>query len=356
MATKLKNGKFRAQVFLGADENGKRLYKSFVADTADEADFEALSFKLGRGKSVDKKTVTLRAAMTAYIQSKEGVLAQSTVNSYYSSMNSFGDFLDTPLCNLNAVSVQKAISEYARRGNGGNGKAGKPISAKTVRNAYGLLTATLHQNDIWFHGISLPQKESVEYHTPLGSSLAAIFRVSEGTRLELPVLLASWCSLRRSEILGLQFGDVDFDKSLIHIRRAKVYIGAKQDIKKPKTKTSARMVFLPSYIAEKIKAIPHDKETDWIVPVSGLFISDGFRQLLIKNNLPPCRFHDLRHAFVSVLAENGVDGKYIQEMGGWSCENGVMNSVYKQTSFERKREAAKQAENVFLELMQHSAT
>ena len=121
MATKLKNGKFRAQVFLGADENGKRLYKSFVADTADEADFEALSFKLGRGKSVDKKTVTLRAAMTAYIQSKEGVLAQSTVNSYYSSMNSFGDFLDTPLCNLNAVSVQKAISEYARRGNDGNG-------------------------------------------------------------------------------------------------------------------------------------------------------------------------------------------------------------------------------------------
>ena len=45
MATKLPNGKYRAQVFLGVDESWKRQYKSFISDTADEADFLALSFK-----------------------------------------------------------------------------------------------------------------------------------------------------------------------------------------------------------------------------------------------------------------------------------------------------------------------
>ena len=53
MATKLPNGKYRAQVFLGVDESGKRQYKSFIADSADEADFLALSFKLGHGKKVN---------------------------------------------------------------------------------------------------------------------------------------------------------------------------------------------------------------------------------------------------------------------------------------------------------------
>jgi len=52
MATQRPNGRWRAQVLIGTDENGKRIYKSFEADTEDEADYAALTFKLGKGKKV----------------------------------------------------------------------------------------------------------------------------------------------------------------------------------------------------------------------------------------------------------------------------------------------------------------
>ena len=53
MATRLPNGKYRAQVYIGTDESGKRLYKSFMEDTADEAEYAALTYKLGKGKRTD---------------------------------------------------------------------------------------------------------------------------------------------------------------------------------------------------------------------------------------------------------------------------------------------------------------
>lgn len=354
MATQRPNGRWRAQVLLGTDQNGKRIYKSFEADTEDEADYAALTFKLGKGKKT-REPVTLRAAMEAYINSKGGLLSPATVSSYRGILKNFGNYLDIRLDQVNTLNLQTAVTEYAATPKKQKHNGMGPVSAKTVKNAYGLINATLRQNGIRIDGITLPQCQKIEYTTPFENGLKEILDVMRGTDYELPVLLAAWCGLRRSEILGLTFNDIDHDKKLINVRRANVYIGKEPHLKGTKNTHSTRVVHLPEHIAALIQKTPHESNDEFIVKMKGMTLTNGFTAKLKRRNMPHCRFHDLRHAFVSILTANGVDQKYIQEMGGWSNST-VMNSVYKQTSDTLKQSINAAVDGIFLGLMQPNAT
>lgn len=350
IATKRANGKWRTQVLIGTNENGKRFYKSFEADTKEQADYAALTFKLGKGKRTEYKNITLRAAMQAYIASKRGILSPATVQGYEVIERNFGDFLDTPISLITCLSLQTAINDYAQ-----SGEKDKPRSAKSVRNAYGFINAVLRQNNVSIDGISLPQKQETQYATPFDAELTRIFEAVKGTNLEIPVLLATFCSLRRGEICGLRFSDVDFERKTIRINRAKLYINKQEYIKAPKTQKSKRLVFASDYLIELIRAIPRTSEEAYIFPYSPNMLTKRFPALLKKHGLSVCRFHDLRHSFASVLYDHGIDLAYIQATGGWSSDR-VMKSVYIQHSEKSLQSKSAVANSVFEALMQPSAT
>ena len=355
MATRLPSGKYRAQVLIGTDENGKRIYESFIADTADEADFEALAFKLGKGKRVEKKGITLRAAMEAYVKSREGVCSPSTIETYRKVLRNFGPFLDSRLDKINTMTLQTAISEYSmsekKVAHNGTGQ----ISPKTVRSAYGLINSVLKQNGIRIEGIRLPPKKKITYATPFEDELAKIFAATKGKSCELPVLLAVWCSLRRGEVCGLKYSDVDFERKTIHISREKIWVNGTEYVKPPKTYGSDREVFLPDYIAHLIKEKQERDGGEYIVTVKGDTIGKGFGYCLQAAGVPHCRFHDLRHAFVSVLHKHGLQDEYLQAIGGWESPR-IMNEVYKQQAEAENRRRSVRADEVFMSIMQHDAT
>ena len=356
MATRLPSGKYRAQVLIGTDENGKRLYESFIADTADEADYEALAFKLGKGKGrVERKNVTLRAAMEAYITSREGVCSPSTIETYRKVLRNFGAFLDTRLDLVTKMSLQLAISEYSMRekkvAHNGTGQ----ISPKTVRCAYGLINSVLLQNGIRIDGIRLPPKKKITYATPFESELAKIFAATKGKSCELPVLLAVWCSLRRGEVCGLRYDDVDFERKTIHVSREKIWVNGTEYVKPPKTYGSDREVFLPDYIANLIREKKERDGGEYIITVKGDTIGKGFDYCLRAAGIPHCRFHDLRHAFVSVLHKNGLQDEYLQAIGGWESPR-IMNEVYKQQAEAENRKRSARVDEVFMSILQHVAT
>lgn len=353
MATKRPNGRWRAQVLLGTDENGKRLYKSFEADTEDEADYAALTFKLGKGKRVELKDITLRAAIRAYIESKRGILSVTTIKNYDSIEKNFGPYLDTPIQRINKINLQTAMNEYMHKGR--NDGRGNTRSSKSVRNAYGLIKTVLKQNDIDVGEISLPRKQEIEYATPFDNELIRIFEIVKGTHMEIPVLLATFCSLRRGEICGLRFSDIDYEKKMIRVERSRGKVDGKEYVKEPKTKKSKRVVFATDYILELISNLPRESEEDYIFQYTPNNITKRFLELLRKHGLPECRFHDLRHSFVSVLSAHGIDPLYIQATGGWSSDQ-IMRRVYLQVSQDNLRAQSKQANSVFEALMQPNAT
>ena len=92
---------------------------------------------------------------------------------------------------------------------------------------------------------------------------------------------------------------------------------------------------IPEYLIRLIQAVPHQSESDFIVPTHYQTITKRLKKLAKKNGYE-MTFHDLRHLNASIMLMLGIPDKYAMERGGWSS-NGVLKSVYQHTfSAERK--------------------
>lgn len=318
MATKVKKGMYRTQVYLGTVD-GKRKYKSFYADTASEADFLALQWEHDKKEKSDPGRITVGEAIDEYISSKSNVLSPSTLRSYKSyRRNRFQTLMNVKVSDVTTIMLQRAIN-----------KESVEKSAKMVKNAYGLviLGIQFYRPD-FSPKITLPTERPVEYATPDGEHLKLIFDAAKGTWLELPILLSAWLSLRQSEIIGLRWEDV-FD-DYIYVRNARVYSENGTVEKGTKTYSSIRKIPLPKHIKKLIDETP--KVSQYIVDCPGKRITDAFVRMLKRNNIPHCRFHDLRHANASIMVMLGVPDRYAQTRGGWA--NGTTLSKRYQQTFE----------------------
>lgn len=130
---------------------------------------------------------------------------------------------------------------------------------------------------------------------------------------------------------------MDKEKGIIKIRRTIIMTKDGEKVRDGcKTEKSTRMLQLPPYIMSLISAIPHENETDFIIPKTRRAVYGHFKKLMSNSGIK-MTFHDLRHLNASVMLMLGVPDKYACERGGWSTDS-VLKSVYQQTfSAERKK-------------------
>lgn len=324
-AKKLPSGNYRVQVVAGYETDGKRIVKSFTADTEWEAIRLAEQFKQHRDETTDKN-ITVSVAMEAYIESRMNVAEKTTIRGYKQiHQHCFKCIMGMRLASLRAIDIQRAINAESAR-----------VGPKYVKNAYGLLKSVLkmYETDINLSGIHLPKLVKQEKTLP---DFETVFNIVKGTPVELPVLLASWLSLRIGEVVGLQFQDVDFSEHILKIRRTIIQTDTGYEVREGcKTEKSKRDLMIPEYLFELIRNVEHEKPTDFIVPMTRKAVYSRFKRLMEKNGIN-ITFHDLRHLNASVMLMLGIPDKYAMERGGWATDY-VLKSVYQQTfSDERKR-------------------
>ena len=166
---------------------------------------------------------------------------------------------------------------------------------------------------------------------------------SRGTKIYLFVLFAGLMGLRKSEVLGLKYSDVDFSHKTLHIQRQLGMDLSKEKIK-PKTKTkqeialksrsSNRVLNIPDIVFEAImderrryeanrrRRAKQFQDLDYICcsmygrPRSASFCYQPYKQLLREINLPNIRFHDLRHTYATLLLKQDLSVKAISDSLG----------------------------------------
>ena len=322
-AKKLPSGRWRCRVYDGTDPAGKKIYKSFTADSKKEAELMAAKYA-AKHKASGTADRTLRDAYARYIEIKQNTLSPATVREYARAAKAdFPELMPLRLSRITQEAVQSAVNIMSAS-----------HSPKSVRNAHGLLSAVLKMfaPDIRLT-TRLPQARKTDLYVPTEQEVENLVRSIRGTELEKAVLLAAFGSLRRSECCALLISDIEGD--IIHVNKAMVLDVHKQwVIKPPKSKAGYRDIKMPGFVIERL--VPRT-ESGRIVDLAPVTLTNYFTMQREKHGLHYFRFHDLRHYQASILHAMGVPDKYIMERGGWSTDSTLKN-IYQHTMSEKRKQ------------------
>ena len=315
---KLKSGNWRCKVYLGMDENGKKLFKSVTAPTKKEAIAKAAELALD-DKKIKLSKLTVGYCIDAYIREKESELSPYTARMYRSMARiRFGSIRNILVSNFSSRDVQHLISDLS------------DLSPKSKKNTLGLLTASLRffETPIDTSSIKIARGKKKKIKTPSHEQILALIDASEGD-LKLAILLGALCGMRRGEIFGLRVENVSLNKKKILIDSAFMQTEGKHEIRPPKTEASNRVIDMPDIVVTEMSSVIGGKDDDELVlsmPMNTF--SNKFRAL--RDNVKGCgniRFHDLRHYYASALVAAGIPDIYAMKMGGWSTPD-TLKRVY----------------------------
>lgn len=286
--------------------------KTVTRPTRDECIRDALLYKAG--KRAVTRYGTLYDAEDKYIQKRSNMLSPATVAGYRNiQRNRFKGYSNKQ---LDRIDWQSAVNA-------------EKCSARTLRNAWTFVVSVLKDNNIPVPKITLPAeiKKERPYLDP--AQIKTFIEAIRNTDVEIPALLALH-SLRRSEILALNWQDVDLVKKEIHVTGAVVYDGSGL-VEKPENKTANSRRIVPIMIDNLADALARAHSTGKVVTDSPHTIYKKINRICADNNLPLVGFHGLRHSFASLGAYLNIPEDLIMLIGGWTGRD-IVHGVYTHVS------------------------
>lgn len=206
--------------------------------------------------------------------------------------------------------------------------------------------------------IQLPKDKKKEMTVWDIDEIKAFLKVASRDRLYPAFHLAITTGMRRGEILGLRWKDVDLDKGILYVRQTLSKDG-KKFLSGAKTDSSVRSIKLSNetiavlrkhkarVAREKLQLGPDYVDYDLVIctskgtPVNPENLKRTFERLIKEAEVPKIRFHDLRHTHATMLLAQGVHAKVISERLGHSNIKTTLD-IYSHVLPNMQEEAANQ--------------
>lgn len=336
------------KVELGADEAGKRQrIQQGGFRTRKEAD-TALASAITRLQEnsyvAPAKTTFGTFLRDEWLPAIEPTIQASTLSSYRMNINKhvipgLGGM------KLQAITPKALNTFYAGLLASGrvNGKGG--LSPKTVRNIHVIVRRALGDAVRWGTAqrnaaqFASPPKLSAsrrEMKTWTAEQLRAFLDYASDHDYHPAFYLSANTGMRRGEILGLRWGDIDFEANRLSVRQTVITVDYEIRVGGPKTERGRRSIALDSKTVAVLKAhakrqkkdrlalAEHYQDHDLVFPRADgrplhpdLF-SQMFDRAVASSGLPRVRLHDLRHTHATLALAAGVHPKVVSERLGHS--------------------------------------
>lgn len=389
ISKRLKNGKvsgWRGAISVGYDPQGKPIRKTVSGKTQEEVreKMAALLAAQHTGMLADAKDLTVAAFFEQWIASKErDGIKPNTVRSYRDTARLYV----TP--RLGRKKLEKLTPLDVEANLTGLQKDGK--SPQVLSYTLRITKMALRQAVRWqmlprnvAEGIKPPKiiRSDLQVWTP--EQVAAFLDQSQTHRLHAAFYLALMTGMRRGELLGLQWDDIDWERSRLKVRHnlveerkeakpGKMHAGkaavssVSLVLQTPKTAGSRRSVVLSAGTLSKLRdhqqrqAAERVNASEVWQPAAGtdfVFASEigtatdprnfyrWFGQILKEANVPRIRFHDLRHTAASLMILRGIPAKTVSERLG-HADVGFTLRTYTHLYDEQREEAAFELSDFF---------
>lgn len=194
-------------------------------------------------------------------------------------------------------------------------------------------------------GVRRPSAKSKAMSAWSMDEARSFLQATSADQLSVVWALALTRGLRRGELCGLRWGDIDLDAGTIAVTRTRVVVDGKAIDSEPKTAYGVRSVPLDDALvsmlrsrraqqaSERLAAGPAHSDCGYVVadelgqPLHPDVVSERFDKLLRGAGLRRIRLHDCRHTAATLMLASGVPVKVVQEMLGHSSPS-ITLSIY----------------------------
>lgn len=327
---------------------------------SDETAARTLAAALPRSRPPSARGVTVsRYLSTRWLPTRRDRLRPTTAFRYEQMIDRYvlPHIGRVPLRSLTVTHLQDL---YARLRHSGRHDGG-PLASKTVLNVHQILRTALSDAeraglvcrnvarlmDPPCHGVA-PEQRCWNEH-----QLRQFLQVAVEHRLGPAIWLAAMTGMRRGEVLGLRWSDIDFDAATLSIRRSVSCTGYQVHTTPTKTRTSRRAIDIDPRTVAVLRDWQHDQlvELGSVAPDGSVFtrcdgqpvhphsMSQTVDRLQRAAGVPAIRLHDLRHTHATLMLKHGVPLKVVSERLGHSTPAFTM-AVYQYVLPGMQRDAA----------------
>jgi integrase len=347
-------------VDLGADPiTGKRRQKRVSASTKRGCEALALEAiqEVAKGTPASADTVTVSEYLEQWLAVSESTLRPATHRRYRDLVRlHLAPVLgQIKLGRLSALDIQRLHADRLAAG----------LSPSSVYHLHYVLHRALAQAVKWdlvarnvTELVDAPRRVTPDVVTWNASQAAAFLTAGDKTDLAAFWRLAVLTGMRRGEMLGLKWEDVDFERGVLSVRRTLSRgKGGAWELGKPKTKAGRRAIALPGSVVDALKRhrIRHlerrlelgflweDQDFVFTNPTGGPLHVNSlmlvYEQVVKAAGVPRIRLHDLRHTSATLMMADDVHPKIVQERLGHSNISMTLDR-YSHVTKDMQRQAA----------------
>jgi integrase len=237
-----------------------------------------------------------------------------------------------PVRQLTPTHIEAFEAQLQRDGHVKGRKAGQGLAAQTVLHVHRTLSQALAhavRAGVLFKNpaeqVKPPRPQRREIAILSKPEVATLLRAAESSSLFLPVLVAVTTGMRRGELLGLRWSDIDLKAARLTVNQSLERLKGETTFKSPKTQGSRRTITLPALTVEALKehraAHPRIGAGELVFSHDGIpwdpdSLTKAFDRLIEATGVRRITFHGLRHTHISHQLMDGVHVKVVSERAG----------------------------------------